>query len=307
VGFPYIARVWSDKGYSRETALQLITLMYSLGIVTAPLVIDLLLVALPSDVDDQTCQAALGISALKKSYNLSTSILAPFEDNSDYNIVQAMTPRQVTQQAPITTLYNSTSSNTEVYSLARWSFAVGSGGVTIAAVMLAVVCLAFQQTPTSSSVDASQMSNNKDVPKTATSIDLVCAMFATIFFWASVSGSLNLYLQTYAIVGLGWHKSDASHLTAVCAAGQLICRVAIMLSTYASRRPATCIFIMLVTCVCGQLLMMVADLYTAVEAVTVRVGVFITGNYLFLKKIPSIDDIKRTYSVLQNARNQSLQ
>jgi hypothetical protein len=303
VGYPYIARVWSDKGYSRETALQLFTLTYTVGIVVAPLVIDLFLVALPSDVDDQACQVTVAISALEQSYNLSTTST----HESDNNIVQAMTPRQVTQQAPITALYNSTSSNTEVYSLARWSFAVGSGGVTIAAVMLAVVCLAFQQTPTSSSVDASQMSNNKDVPKTATSIDLVCAMFATIFFWASVAGSLNFYLQTYAIIGLGWHKSDASHLTAICAAGQLISRVAIMLSNYASRRPATCIFIMLVTGVCGLLLMMVADLYTAVEAVTVRVGVFVTGNYLFLKKIPSIDDIKRTYSVLQNARNQSLQ
>jgi hypothetical protein len=243
------------------------------GIVVAPLVIDLFLVALPSDVDDQTCQVAVAISALEQGYNLSTNT-----HNSDYNIVQAMTPRQVTQQAPITTLYNSTSSNTEVYSLARWSFAVGSGGVTIAVIMLAVVCLAFQQTPTSSSVDAK--SNDKDVSKIATSIDLVCAMFATIFFWASVAGSLNLYLQTYAIIGLRWHKSDASHLNAMYAAGVLVSRVAMMLSNYASRRPATCIFISLVASVCGQLLMLVADLYPVAEAVTVRVSVFITGNLL---------------------------
>jgi flagellar basal body-associated protein FliL len=59
-------------------------------------------------------------------------------------------------------------------------------GVTIGVLMLAVVCLMFHQTLTPSAADASQKSNNTDSPKTVASIALVCAMFATVFFSASV-------------------------------------------------------------------------------------------------------------------------
>jgi hypothetical protein len=53
-----------------------------------------------------------------------------------------------------------------------------------------------------------------------------------------LAGSFTLYLQTYAIVGLGWDKSDASYLNAICAAGQIIGRlVGILLSEI--RQPKT--------------------------------------------------------------------
>jgi hypothetical protein len=151
VGYPYIACVWSDSGYSREAALQLFTLMYTLGVVVAPFVIDLLLVELPHNVDDQTCHVALVMPALTNNFNASTSAIDSSEDNSDNNIMQTMTPQQVTQHTPIVTLYNNNASSnitSEAYLLAKWAFAVGSGGVTIAVLMLVVVCLMFHQTPT---------------------------------------------------------------------------------------------------------------------------------------------------------------
>jgi hypothetical protein len=55
VGYPYIVRVWGDRGYLRGAALQLFTLMYTLGIAVAPLIIEPFLVTLPSNVDTQTC------------------------------------------------------------------------------------------------------------------------------------------------------------------------------------------------------------------------------------------------------------
>jgi hypothetical protein len=80
--------VWSDRGYSRETALQLFALVYTLGVVVAPFVIDLFLVALPTDVDDLTCHVQLAMPVVRNNYNASTSAIGPFENYSDNIIMQ---------------------------------------------------------------------------------------------------------------------------------------------------------------------------------------------------------------------------
>jgi fucose permease len=283
MGYPYIVHVWGDRGYLKGAALQLFTLMYTLGIAVAPLIIEPFLVTLPSNVDNQTCDDVLA-STLASWTKLNVT-------RDDNNVmhdavtspqrVYLVTQQQLTMSLTLANneisqelLNSSMLSHQQDVSLARWAFSLSSCGNIITSFLLAVVCLMSQQTFTSSN---SRSDDKKDATsKLTASVAFVCA---TIFFWASIAGSLTLYLQTYAMVGLGGDKSDASYLNTICAAGQVIGRlVCILLSSYISRRPVLLTVVLLVAGVGGLLLMMMGDLSSAVQDVVMRIGVFVEGE-----------------------------
>ncbi len=221
VGYPYIIRIWSEQGYIKGAALQVFTIMYALGYVVVPLITDSFLITLPDDIDKQACEE------IDSNVASLTSNTSRANNASDYVIHYTHDVMLTTTPLIMTSMFSNTS--TSVYrnlELARWAFAIVSGGAMIPVGILAVVCLMFKVTY-SSEENSSVDKDNKPIA----SFVLVCVIFATLYFWASVLGSLVLVLQTYAIVGLSWDKSDASKLNAICAAGQVnTCAVCIQLS-----------------------------------------------------------------------------
>ncbi len=73
----------------------------------------------------------------------------------------------------------------------------------------------------------------------------------------------------------------------------------IVLSADVSRRPASVIVILLVTGTGGLLLMMAADLWQTIEAVAMRIGVFVAGLLKPKMKININHDILGSISTIQ--------
>ncbi len=247
--------------------------MYTLGSVAAPFLVDLFLVPLPDDVDDQACNVI-------DYYSAHSAMLTSNQSASNGTMTSHSQRHQVSSVTAMPVLNTSSTTNSAYYNvgLARWAFVPSGGGNAAMVVLLTVTYVMCKRMYKTS--DTSGASKDGSSNKSAVSFVLFCAMLATIFFWASVQGSLVMYLQTYAIIGLSWDKSDASYLNVICAVSQVIGRLAgILLSSYVSRRPALSTVVLLITGICGLMLMMMADLWQTVEAmpVAMRIGVFVAG------------------------------
>jgi hypothetical protein len=190
VGYPYIVRVWGDRGYLRGAALQLFTLMYTLGIAVAPFIVEPFLVTLPNNVDTQTCDevSAPTFNVTRYAGNAvmhDAMMTSQQQQQPLYTTSLTLTNDDITQGFP----NSSVLSYQQDVGLARWTFLLACVGDIIASILLAVVCLMSQQTFTSSE---SRSDNDENASsKLAASVALVCAMFATLFFWASIAGSFT--------------------------------------------------------------------------------------------------------------------
>ena len=180
--------------------------------------------------------------------------------------------------------------------LVKWAFTVASGGGLLSALMIVL----FSKHPVQlihafvAGLDDKEMTSIIEI-KPQRHIKCLYALFSILTVlmvcgWAFTTGVMSQYMQTFTILGLHWTTEHASQLYAVFGSGQLVGRIiALLLSSYVSRRPDAVIAICLIVWPLCPLLMLLADADVISEAIGLTVmGVFVAGKLYYCKIYKSL-------------------